>query len=91
MPPSAILAQLRLNATASGELYLPGLGGGVVVGEGFRGARYGSWGSDRISMSPFSPFNKHAEDLSQRSMGSEDVGVQSPLRSAHIQLQADFN
>lgn len=90
MPPSAILAQLRLNATASGELYLPGLGGGVVVGGGggFRGARYGSWGSDRISMSPFSPFNKHAEDLSQRSM---DVGVQSPLRSACIQLQADFN
>lgn len=32
MPPSAILAQLRLNATASGELYLPGLGGGVLVG-----------------------------------------------------------
>lgn len=46
------------------------------------------WGGDRISMSPFSPFNKHAEDLSQRSM---DVGVQSPLRSARIQLQADFN
>lgn len=88
MPPSAILAQLRLNATASGELYLPGLGGGVVVVGGLPGAHYGSWGSDRISMSPFSPFNKHAEDLSQRSM---DVGVQSPLRSARIQLQADFN
>lgn len=86
MPPSAILAQLRLNATASGELYLPGLGGGVVVGGGLPVAHYGSWGSDRISMSPFSPFNKHAEDLSQRSM---DVGVQSPLRSARIQLQAD--
>lgn len=55
-------------------------------GGGLPGAHYGSWGSDRISMSPFSPFNKHAEDLSQRSM---DVGVQSPLRSARIQLQAD--